>query len=144
MIAPTDATSPNPDGGGRRVATHEVAALPASRRRPWLFYTKRDPVSPLFSLALPSGPERQIADCVRSRGFDAGPDAVYYAACAPRRAEIPLYRYDPRNGERRLLGGVSKSRGAVLSLAVSADGKTILFAQAAVQGADLMLIENFR
>jgi len=54
------------------------------------------------------------------------------------------YRYDPRNGQRRLLGGVSKSRGPVLSLAVSPDGKTILFAQAALFGADLMLVENFR
>lgn len=64
--------------------------------------------------------------------------------CAPGRTRLPLYRLDPATGRTRLLGEVETGSGPNLGMAVAPDGKTILFAKKVAEGADLMLIENFR
>ena len=48
---------------------------------------------------------------------------------------------DPATGRDRLLATVEKGDGG---LAVSADGKTFLYPNGFGNGADLMMIENFR
>ncbi len=108
-----------------------------------LFYTQRDETSPLVSLPLAGGPERPVVDCVLSRSLADGPDGMYYLGCSPELREAPLYRLDPATGRSRLLGKVETGRG-LRHLAVSPDGKTILFTRMVAEGADLMLIENFR
>jgi Tol biopolymer transport system component len=108
-----------------------------------LFYTQRDPSSPLFRLELPDGPVRQVVDCVQSRSLADGPDAMYYLGCVPSGADSPLYRLDPRSGRSQLLGTLAAVDGNV-GLAVSPDATTILFVTSINRGSDLMLIENFR
>ena len=107
-----------------------------------LFYTQRDPTSPLFRLELPDGPARQVVDCVHSRSLADAPDGIYFVGCAPEGAEAPLYRLDPKSGRTRLLGRLPASVN--WGIAVSPDAKTILFVKTVDRGADLMLIENFR
>ena len=43
-----------------------------------------------------------------------------------------------------LLGTLEKASGPYNGLAVSPDGTTILYAKVVSEGADLMMIENFR
>jgi len=131
-------------GGKPQRVTHNGGLL--ARESPdgkSLFYTQRDPTSPLFRLELPDGPVRQVADCVYGRGLADGPDGIYVVGCGPDGAEAPLYRLDPATGRSILLGTVAASGGSA-GIAVSPDAKTILFVKTVDRGADLMLIENFR
>jgi Tol biopolymer transport system component len=109
-----------------------------------LFYTERDPSSPLLRLDLAKrGPPIRVVDCVQSRSLADGPDGMYYLGCVPYGVEAPLYRVDPKTGRSHLLGRVAAVQGNV-GLAVSPDSKTILFVSEVNRGADLVLIENFR
>jgi serine/threonine protein kinase/dipeptidyl aminopeptidase/acylaminoacyl peptidase len=109
-----------------------------------LLFTRTFGNSPLLALPLAGGPERQLVDCVA--GFDVGQGGVYYRGCLPGIASAPLgpdapfFLLDPTTGRQRLLGKLSPGGG----LAVSPDGKTILFAKRVGEGHDLMMIENFR
>jgi len=107
-----------------------------------LFFTQRE-TSPLFQLELPNGPARQVVDCVQGRSLADGPDGMYYLGCVPYGADSPLHRLDVRSGRSERLGTVAASIGNV-GLAVSPDGRTILFLSGLNRGADLMLVENFR
>ncbi|MFI5006602.1 MAG: protein kinase [Solirubrobacterales bacterium] len=141
-----------PDAGGQAERLTHDGGLWAceSADGKTLFYTKRDDTSPLFSLPLGGGPERRVVECVLSRSLADGPDGIYYLGCpaeqhgAPLQGqrEAPLYRLDPATGRSRLLGTLEP--GGLRELAVSPDGKTILFTKIAAEGADLILIENFR
>jgi len=132
------------EGGKPQRVTHNGGLL--ARESPdgkSLFYTQRDPTSPLFRLELPDGPVRQVADCVYGRGLADGPDGIYFVGCGPDGAEAPLHRLDPATGRSIPLGTVTAS-GGIGGIAVSPDAKTILFVKTVDRGADLMLIENFR
>jgi Tol biopolymer transport system component len=112
-----------------------------------LFYARRRGTagtSPLMSRALPDGPERQVVDCIFAWSLETGPDGMYYTGCPLDRGEIPFYQLDPPSGRTRRLGSVPSRGFGVLFLAVSPDGKTILFTKQMAPEADLMLIENFR
>ena len=95
--------------------------------------------APLLSLPLGGGTERQIVAC--ASGFDVGPGGVYYAECSSEgKPEPSLVLWNPATGRDRPLGKV----GAASGLAVSPDGRTILYTKQVGSGADLMMIENFR
>jgi len=81
---------------------------------------------------------------VLSRSLADGPDGIYYLGCPEGQSESPLYRLDPATGRSRLLGTL-ETGGATASfgLAISPDGKTILFTKTVAKGADLLMIENF-
>jgi 6-phosphogluconolactonase (cycloisomerase 2 family) len=93
---------------------------------------------------LPAGPERQVVDCIFAWSLETGPDGMYYTGCPQDRGEIPFYRLDTRSGRSRLLGSVPARGFGAVFLAVSPDGKTILFTKQMAPEADVMLIENFR
>jgi Tol biopolymer transport system component len=109
-----------------------------------LFFKSRSLDSPLFALPLAGGPERRIADCVPHWGFDVGPLGVYHLDCAPGQSEAPLRLFDPLTGQDRLVGKLETGHGLFLGLTVSPDGRAVLFTKWVAEGADLMMIENFR
>ncbi len=107
----------------------------------FLFFT-RSQGHGLFALSLATGAERKLADCVAGfYNFDVAVDGVYYPACSNEGPDSVLHRVDPRTGEDRALG---KLEMFTHRLAVSPDGRTIVYTKAVSDGADLMLIENFR
>jgi Tol biopolymer transport system component len=94
---------------------------------------------PLLSLLLGGGTERQIVAC--ASGFAVGSEGVYYAECSREGTPEPsLVLWNPATGRDRPLGKVGGASG----LAVSPDGRTILYSKRVGSGADLMMIENFR
>ncbi len=95
----------------------------------------------LVALSLATATERQLAKCVQWRAFDVAADGVYYVACADN-ADSALHRIDPHTGQDRVLGTLEKHSGH--PIAVSPDGRVILYSKLVSEGADLMLIENFR
>jgi hypothetical protein len=92
-------------------------------------------------LAVPlagGGAPRPLVDCVRRR-------TIVYVACAPGTSP-PLRAIDTVTGRDLLLGTLEHFPPDTLGigLAVSPDGKSILFRGLMRRGGDLMLIENFR
>jgi len=73
-------------------------------------------------------------------GFAVGRAGVYHLGCGTG-PDVPLSLLDAVTGRDRLLGRLEKPFGG---LAVSPDGKTILYTKTVREGSDLMLIESFR
>ena len=79
-------------------------------------------------------------DCVPWFGFAVGRAGVYHFGCDTG-PDVPLFLLDTVTGRGRLLGRVeSPDEG----LAVSPDGKTVLYTRRVREGSDLMMIESFR
>jgi hypothetical protein len=58
---------------------------------------------------------------------------------------VTLHKRDLTTGRDDLLGTIEKGlRDVFLGLAVSPDGKTILYARFVAAGSDLMMLEGFR
>ena len=74
-------------------------------------------------------------------GYALGPAGIYHEACGGDPRAVPLLLRDTATGRDRLLGTLDRPGDG---LTVSADGKAILFAKVVGEGADLVLIENFR
>ena len=106
-----------------------------------LYYMRAFANAPLLALPLAGGPERKILECVPGHGFAVGLRGVYHFACEVGPSGTPLYVLDPATDRDRLLGNLEK---ADAGLSVSPDGKTILYPKGTGEGADLMMIENFR
>jgi hypothetical protein len=103
-------------------------------------YHAQDGELPLLAMPLTGGPARQVVKCVAGpRAFASGPQGLYYVACGTG-DPTPVHLLHP-DGRDELLGTLEKWAGG---LAVSPDGTTILYTKAVSEGADLMLIENFR
>jgi Tol biopolymer transport system component/tRNA A-37 threonylcarbamoyl transferase component Bud32 len=109
-----------------------------------LFFVRRDDESPLFRQPVAGGPGRQVVDCVLSRSVAVGPDGIYYVGCPAGVPESPLYRLDVASGVSQRLGIVRTGHGFVPGMAVSPDGKRVLFSVTVDDSSDLLMIENFR
>ena len=99
----------------------------------------------LIEAPLEGGSARQLVKCAIRMAFAAGPKGIYYVGCEPR-ADPPVYLLNPATGKQRLLGqleGLTQSV-PIAGLGVSPDGTRILYTREVSNGADLMLIENFR
>jgi Tol biopolymer transport system component len=110
-----------------------------------LFFMRADGDSPLVALSLAGGTERTVAPCVLRwpAVFDVVASGVYYPDC--RAGDPALHRLDPASGRDEVLGTLEKSeQPADTTIAVSPDGRTILYPKVVREGSDLRLIENFR
>ena len=110
-----------------------------------LVYQPRDGESPLLALSLTGGPTRQLVKCAKPTAFSVASQSLYYVECGsdPNPA---VHVMDPSTGRDRLLGRLERfsSSYCPMGLSVSPDGTTILYNKVVNDGADLMLIENFR
>ena len=110
-----------------------------------LVFKRRDEDSALVARPLAGGSERTLADCVRGMNgdFDIVASGVFYPDCAG--GDPVLHRLDPATGRDQVLGTLEKcEKFGNGRIAVSPDGRTILYVKAVREGSDLMLIENFR
>ena len=138
---------PAEGGPAHRVTTNGEVLEAQSADGNTLFFTRPGPdgTSPLFSRPRGGGPDRQVADCVQVHAVAVGPDGVYYGGCSPGLREVPLHRLETPTLRSRLLGSLSERERFTTGVAVSPDGRTILFSKyAGDDAADLMMIEHFR
>ena len=87
-----------------------------------------------------------MAPCVRAHPavFDVAASGVYYPDCR-RPGDPALHRLDLASGRDDLLGMLEKAElPSDTTIAVSPDGRTILYPKVVREGSDLRLIENFR
>jgi Tol biopolymer transport system component len=79
------------------------------------------------------------------RSVRSGFERHLLRGCEPR-SDPPVYLLNPATGEQRLLGQLEKLTQSLpgASLGVSPDGTRVLYTRDASNGADLMMIDNFR
>jgi eukaryotic-like serine/threonine-protein kinase len=107
-----------------------------------VLYQAQDRDAPLLAMPLTGGPARQVVKCVRGGAFTSGSQGVYYEGCAPG-PDAPVHLLHP-DGRDELLGSLEKAALPYFGLTVSPDGTTILYSKVVSEGADLMMIENFK
>lgn len=110
-----------------------------------LLYQPTNADSPLLLLPINGGPSRQLVDCVRSSAFATAGHTVVYVGCEPG-SNPALHAFDTISGRDRFRGRLEKFEPDMphVNLAVSPDGKTVLYRGVTRKGGDLMMIENFR
>jgi hypothetical protein len=104
------------------------------------------PAAALLLTPSNGGPHRPLVDCAQSNAFDVTQAGVFYVACDRGAAGPTPHVKDPVTGHDQALGRLDRfpSDPWPITLAVSPDGKTVLYLGINVSGPDLMLIENFR
>jgi len=137
-----------PAGGGTAVRiTRDGSGLLGSESADGksVVYQPRDGESPLLALSLTGGPTRQLVKCAKPTAFSVAAQRIYYVACGSDR-DPAVHVMDLSMGQDRLIGRLERysSHYYPMGLPVSPDGTTILYNKVVNDGADLMLIENFR
>jgi len=99
-------------------------------------------------LARPTGggAERTVVRCVNSRSYAVGPQGIFHVDCSTPDAPVPSQRvlrhWDAATGQDRAMGVFEAP--ATAHLAVSPDGRSILYDRSNAATFALMMIENFR
>ncbi len=109
-----------------------------------LYYTKatfRD--APLYAMALAGGPERKVVDCVSGLSFAVSRRGLHFVGCSSDPSAHPLFLLEPGAGRPRLLGELEGAIPYQL-IAAAPDGGVVLYARVVVEGAALMMVEDFR
>ena len=143
-------------GGPNR--PHERVTHSGSGTRAWesadgmgVFYKQGPGDAPLYFQPLSGGAPRAVIPCVAYSWFSVGPRGIHYVPCQPYGSinrDMPVRVRNPVTGEDRQFATLEMLFPAsglpVGCFAVSPDGQTILYSRLVSNGADLMLIENFR
>jgi serine/threonine protein kinase/Tol biopolymer transport system component len=107
-----------------------------------LLFQPKGADSSLMAMPLTGGAAKQLVACVRRSAFGVGPLGVYYVPCDPS-PNPPVRVMNLETGNDLRLGTL-EGLYPPMGLAVSPDGRTILYPRITNQNTDLMLIENFR
>jgi Tol biopolymer transport system component len=90
------------------------------------------------------GEATKVLDSVHCDGFwDIGGQGIYYFAKPDEKGRSEICLYEFANGKTREILALDL-RYDYAGVAVSPDGRTILYSQSDQAGSDLMLVENFR
>lgn len=137
---PSDGGSPQPLTKGG--ALYPIESWDGTR----LLFTKTEETSPLYTMPAAGGDEQSMIDCVMSRALAVTPpNNLYYLGCTSGASPVTVHRRDLSTGRDEVLGTIERGpRKVFLGLAVSPDGKTILYARFVAGGSDLMMLEHFR
>jgi Tol biopolymer transport system component/DNA-binding winged helix-turn-helix (wHTH) protein len=108
-----------------------------------LLYQPKPEDSALLLQPLSGGRPRQLVACARTDAFATAGHVVFYAACEPG-WNPSLHTIDMATGQDRILGRLEHFPPmSATSLAVSPDGKTVVYEGVVHVDSDLMMIENF-
>jgi Tol biopolymer transport system component/DNA-binding winged helix-turn-helix (wHTH) protein len=110
-----------------------------------LVYQPKVGESALLLMPLSGARPRQLVDCVRTAAFATAGRAVFYVPCELG-TKPSLHTLDMVSGQDRILGRLDHfpPESWHVSLAVSPDGRTVLYRGLLLKGGDLMMIEDFR
>ncbi|MEK7407210.1 MAG: hypothetical protein AAB225_19220 [Acidobacteriota bacterium] len=109
-----------------------------------LYFANRRFDSGVWRVQLPSGEETEVIAAVSWRGFAVTGEGIYFTPPADEQGKHSVQFLDLATGKTRVIAALPKSGPFFYGLAVSADGRTILWAQTDQISGDLMLVEKFR
>jgi eukaryotic-like serine/threonine-protein kinase len=133
-----------PSGGGtpEQFTREGGQAATVSADNAWVYYTKKDGADGLWRMPVNGGDESQLVDAVFRYNFAPTAEGVYYGT-PPKPDSTSSVRFlEFKSGRQRDIVALDKL--ADLGVAVSPDGKFLLFTKLDYSGTDLMLVENFR
>ena len=107
----------------------------------YLYYTKAEFDKRLWKCALDGGGESEVLNGVAHRGFALTADRIYYLRDEPG-GEIAIRRFMMNTREDSRIATMTKP--TYLGLSLSPDGRYLIYSQVDQEGADLMLVNNFR
>lgn len=136
------------DGGQAEQMTKQGGFEPiASADGAWLYFTQDRGSSAIWRLPVAGGEESLLFDFhqkSQSRMWAIGQDGIYFAVTeSPVRSAIKFYQFGS-GAIRTIVESESVLPGGVTGLALSPDGKWLLYPQIMQRGSDLMMVENFR
>ncbi len=140
-----------PAGGGDAVQItkrggFESFASPDGRE---IYYSKANGIAGLWRVSVDGAaedesPVRELSEAGAWRYWTISPKGIYFVASAPS-APYQIRFYDFSSGQSSKIAGVEKTPlGVFPGLSVSADGKTILYAQRDQSASSIMLAELAR
>ena len=99
----------------------------------------------MWKIPVAGGESTRVLEAIAPGGkWTVGPDGIYFLTVPDQKGHADLSVYKFATGKtRKIIRFVERRLGGGL-LAVSPDGRTILYAQLDEAGSDLMLVENFR
>jgi Tol biopolymer transport system component/DNA-binding winged helix-turn-helix (wHTH) protein len=118
-----------------RVTRHGGSAPQESLDGATLFYVKQAGVGSLWRMPLAGGEEKQIASSIFRSNYALTSKGIYLMS-GPA-----IELLNPDTGERKT---ILQTKNPDLGLAVSPDGRYVLWSQVDAIGSDLMLVEKFR
>ena len=139
-----------PVSGGepQQVTQHGGQAGSISADGAWLFYTKKDGADGLWRLPLggdlrtSADKEQRIVEKTYRHNFAVAPAGVYFIPPPNPDGTSTVNYVDFASGAIKEILKLNKLPD--LGLAVSPDGRSLLFTKIDYAGTDLMLVENFR
>jgi Tol biopolymer transport system component/DNA-binding winged helix-turn-helix (wHTH) protein len=126
---------PAQGGAAVRLTQHGGTAPQESLDGTTLYYVKPAGVGSLWKMPVGGGEEKQIADAIFRSNYAITRQGIYLI----RGPSVELL--DPETGARKT---VTQTKTPDLGIAVSPDGRYLLWSQIDAVGSDLMLVENFR
>ena len=104
---------------------------------------------PVIAIPATGGPAQPVLACARTGAFLDTPQGLYYLGCGPDRdltIDAPVHLVERPTGIDRIIGTIEDYLHFPQAggLAVSPDGREILYTRYMNRGSDLVLIENFR
>jgi Tol biopolymer transport system component len=133
-----------PANGGTKVQVTKRGGLVAfeSVDRKSLYYVKERNGS-LWKMPLDGGVETKVLDLVIQKAFEVAQNGIYYLTSSPEGRSLRLLEF--KSGSSTELANLPSIDNSIASgLAVSPDGKTILYSQIDQAGSDLMMVDGFR
>jgi Tol biopolymer transport system component len=133
-----------PAGGGDAVQVTRSGGQTAfeSADGKWLYYVKADLSSSLWRMPVAGGMETQVVPAVYWRSFALSERGIYFIPPPKPDGRSSIEFLGFTSGARKTV--VPLTRPTSLGLAVSPDGRSLLYTQYDQEGSDLLLIENFR
>jgi Tol biopolymer transport system component len=130
----------SPEGGAAEQVTQDTGTAPAiSPDGRYLYFTRADGAEGLWRMPVVGGTAVQVVPRLYRYNYAVARDGVYYVTPRPK----SVIRFvDPDSGASRDVLAVD--RLVDLGLALSPDGRFLLYTQEDYVGQDLMLVENFR
>jgi Tol biopolymer transport system component len=130
---------PSSGGTPEQITTTGGAAPALSADGRWLYFDRSDGVDGLWRMPLSGGAPERLIDHIFRYNYQLTGSGIYYVVPAP---DAGLYYRDLASGTTTKLVAIDKP--VDLGLAVSPDGRYVLFTQVDYSGQDLMLAENVR
>jgi len=108
----------------------------------FLYYSKAANPGGLWKVPVGGGAETEVFRSLTFQNFAVASDRIYFIPRPDTQGHYSIYAYTFATGKSSLLSAVSGELG--YGIAVSPDGKTLLYSQIDRRGSDLMLVDNLR
>jgi Tol biopolymer transport system component len=132
------------DGGtSEQITRNGASSVSLSPDGQWLYFIKNEGIDGLWRMPVAGGPETRVVDALWRFNYVATNSGVYYTSRpeeGPRRGSVQYFDF----ATRRHTEIATMDAPADLGVAISPDGKYLLFTKIDHLGADLMLVEKFR